>query len=195
MPWAPDYCTAAQLADFVQIDDEGELEGADTLALAVSSASRAIDTFARRQFGKVDALEARRYLPRRASGPVAYAPTSYLLDIDDLATATGLLVDGVAADPLLLAPPNAVTVGRPYTRIGVTTGNEVTVTGTWGWPAVPDAIVQACLLQASRFYIRRFSPYGVAGSPTEGSEIRLLSRLDPDVAVALRSYTRRAVPR
>jgi hypothetical protein len=191
MPWAPDYCAPADLADYVDIDDIGEEVDAPELALAVTAASRAIDGFTRRQFGKVDALEARRYTPWRGSG----SPTGYVLDIDDLATAAGLLVDGVAADPLLLSPVNAAAVARPYTRLYVTTCETVTVTGVWGWSAVPDSIVQACLLQASRFLVRRHSPYGVAGSPTEGSEVRLLARLDPDVAVAVRTYLRRAVPR
>jgi hypothetical protein len=49
------------------------------------------------------------------------------------------------------------------------------------------------MLQASRFYARRDSPYGVAGSPDLGSEVRLLSKVDPDVAVSLADYVRPAV--
>lgn len=191
MAWAPDYCEPADLADYVRSDEIAEDADAPEIALAVTAASRAIDGFTRRQFGKVDLLEARRYTPWRGSG----SPAGYVLDIDDLATAAGLLVDGVAADPLLLSPVNAAAVARPYTRLYVTSCEPVTVSGVWGWPTIPAAVVQACLLQASRFLVRRDSPYGVAGSPSEGSEVRLLSRLDPDVAVALRTYVRRAVPR
>lgn len=50
---------------------------------------------------------------------------------------------------------------------------------------IPDAVKLACLLQASRFFIRKNAPFGVAGSPQDGSEIRLLARLDPDVLVML----------
>jgi hypothetical protein len=64
----------------------------------------------------------------------------------------------------------------------------VKVTALWGWTAVPVAVKQATLLQASRFFSRRHSPYGVAGSPELGSEIRLLARVDPDVGVSLRDY-------
>jgi hypothetical protein len=67
----------------------------------------------------------------------------------------------------------------------------VRVTALWGWSAVPPAIEQATLLQASRLLIRRDSPYGVAGSPEAGTEIRLLARLDPDVDVAVAPYRRR----
>jgi hypothetical protein len=64
------------------------------------------------------------------------------------------------------------------------------VTAVWGWTAVPTSVKQATLLQASRFHKRRHAPFGVAGSPEMGSEIRLLSRVDPDVSVALRDFNR-----
>jgi len=51
---------------------------------------------------------------------------------------------------------------------------------------------EACLLQSSRIAARRDSPFGVAGSPETGSELRLLDRVDPDVAVTLSRYRRRA---
>lgn len=53
---------------------------------------------------------------------------------------------------------------------------------------IPAGVTQACLLQASRFFARRYSPFGIAGSPENGSELRLLSRVDPDVAVVLAPY-------
>ena len=37
---------------------------------------------------------------------------------------------------------------------------------------------------------RKGSPYGIAGSPDLGSELRLLAKLDADVAVLLRSFVR-----
>lgn len=57
-----------------------------------------------------------------------------------------------------------------------------------GEGSTPSAIVNACLLQASRFWSRRSSPFGVAGSPEFGNELRLLNRLDPDVEVMLGPY-------
>jgi hypothetical protein len=53
---------------------------------------------------------------------------------------------------------------------------------------VPSAVKQACLIQASRFFTRRYAPFGVAGSPESGSEMRLLAKVDPDVAVILGPY-------
>ncbi|NIL59971.1 phage gp6-like head-tail connector protein, partial [Salinispora arenicola] len=70
------------------------------------------------------------------------------------------------------------------------TRGELTITAPWGWPAIPTAVVLATQLQASRLLTRRDSPYGVAGSPQDGSEMRLLARVDPDVEVVLRPYVR-----
>lgn len=53
---------------------------------------------------------------------------------------------------------------------------------------IPSAVKQACLIQASRFFTRRYAPFGVAGSPDSGSEIRLLAKVDVDVAVILGPY-------
>jgi hypothetical protein len=89
---------------------------------------------------------------------------------------------------------NAAQTGRPFTKLYVdddsaakptTERHGVTISAVWGWDAVPVPVEQATLLQASRFHARRFSPYGVAGSPEAGSEMRLLAKLDPDVELAL----------
>lgn len=57
-----------------------------------------------------------------------------------------------------------------------------------GGEEIPSAVKQACLIQASRFFVRRTAPFGVAGSPESGTEIRLLARVDVDVAVILGPY-------
>jgi hypothetical protein len=51
-------------------------------------------------------------------------------------------------------------------------------------------VLAAAKLQCARWNFRRDAPAGVAGSPDQGSEIRLLSRLDPDVAVSLAGLSR-----
>jgi len=71
-----------------------------------------------------------------------------------------------------------------------TGGREATVqvTGTFGWDAVPDAIEQACILQAARYFKRADSPMGVAGFDAMG--VVRLSRIDPDIATLLEPYCR-----
>jgi hypothetical protein len=63
----------------------------------------------------------------------------------------------------------------------------VKVTGYWGFTAVPTAIRQATIIQASRIFKRLDSPLGVLSSPDLGF-IRVGSRLDPDVAQLVDTY-------
>ena len=200
MAWAPSYTTSEDLAAFVRIGDTAD----DTqLGLAIAAASRAIDQACDRQFGVLTTAAARYYTARwdvrRCRWRVA---------IEDLMSTTGLVVavdsaaDETYADTVTayrLEPVNAAADGRPWTDLVVSPSSTVQpsclehgvrVTALWGWSAVPPAVEEACLLQASRLLSRRDSPHGVAGSPETGSEVRLLARLDPDVAVALRPYRR-----
>ena len=191
MAWAPDYCTSPELKAFLRVNDA--VDDAQ-IAVAVSAASRAIDKYTGRQFGKVAALENREY-------GTAYDRHQgvYTVAVDDLQDVTGLVVTAgstvlTAATPTApgykLYPVNALPKGRPYEWIAVPNPDLLTITALWGWTAVPASVKQATLLQASRFMARRESPYGVAGSPTDGSEMRLLARVDPDVAVSLDPFRR-----
>jgi uncharacterized phiE125 gp8 family phage protein len=190
--WAPAYVTTADLKNYLRIGDTGDDA---QLALAVEAASRAIDRATNRQFGAVAATEERRYT-------AAYdrRRRRWLVEVDDVMNDTlTVTVEAGAITGYDLEPINAAQKGRPWTHVAVATDSAVnptdtehgvTVDAVWGWTAVPDAIEQACLLQASRFHARRTSPYGVAGSPELGSELRLLARLDADVAVTVGPYTR-----
>lgn len=186
--------TAADLKRYVRIDDTDD----DTeIGFAIAAASRAVDRATNRQFGVVDEVEARYYVPvwdRRAG--------VYRVEIDDLMTSTGLVVtlaDGstlpaevTAGDGgYVLASRNAPQRGRPWTELLLPVAtSDVTVTAWWGWSEVPAGIAQATLLQASRFFKRKDAPFGVAGSPDLGSELRLLAKVDPDVEVAVGPYRR-----
>lgn len=101
---------------------------------------------------------------------------------------------------LLPLNPAAAPELEPFTEIhaiGTLTFPRVTsalsrhglvrVTGTFGWPAIPDAVVQATLLLAARLIKRRGSPEGVAGFDEFGT-IRISSRDDPDAVRYLTPY-------
>lgn len=197
MPWKPDYTTLAKAKDYLRITDTVD----DVqLAVWVTAASRAIDRKTNRQFGSVAAPVVRTY--RRAPH---YDPATglWLLEIDDLQDATGLTVNGTAyaTAGAVLLPDNAAADGRPYERIGVASwptpsypGSPVTYalsSNRWGWAAVPTQVEGATWLQLSRWSARRDSPMGIAGSPDQGSELRLLAKLDPDVATTLAGLSRR----
>lgn len=200
MAWAPDYVTRAEIKAQLGIDT---LDTADDalIDIMITTASRAIDTETNRQFGSTSGPEVRYY-------PAEWRDERgvWVAVIDDtfassLTIANG---DGDSITDYRLEPRNAAAIGRPYERLVVGRDSsvvpvwadyELTVTANpWGWTATPTAIKGATRLQVSRLFARRESPYGVAGSPDLGSEIRLLAKLDPDVAVAVAGYVRTRRP-
>lgn len=195
MAWRPDYCSASDLKAHLRITDAADDA---ELAINITAASRAIDHACGRQFGS--AVQTRLYA---SCTSVDGRPA---VSIDDIMSTAGLTIkldtarDGSYATTLTVGtdvdlwPYNAAAEGEPWTAVvfregaaALPTGRpqELQVAGTFGWSAVPVIVKQACLIQAARFFIRRDSLYGVSGSPETGTEMRLLERLDPDVAVAL----------
>jgi hypothetical protein len=59
----------------------------------------------------------------------------------------------------------------------------------WGWPAIPDPIEQACVIQSLRIFKRLDSPLGVLGFGDLGV-VRVGRSLDPDVAQMIDPYRR-----
>lgn len=193
MAWAPDYATVNELGTYLRI---GDTDDNPELALALTAASRAIDKACSRQFGVTDSTEERTY---ESHWNPRYA--RYVARIDDLMTQVGLVVtvSGAATTDYDLRPFNASSTSRPWQRIhsaGATPPSSgsgpytIAVTATWGWTSVPDTIKQATLVQAARIFQRRSAPFGVAGSPELGSEIRLLAKIDADVEVMVAAYRR-----
>jgi hypothetical protein len=202
MTWAPDYCTVAEFKDFVRIPQDDDQDDA-LIAVDITAASRAVDRAANRQFGSSETPQDRFYTAvwdRKAN--------RWGVDIDDVQDVTGLTVhfdtgdDGLYADmveTVAMQPVNAAANGRPFTRILLHPDSSmhlnghadaVEVHGIFGWTAVPDGIKAATMLQTNRLKMRRDSPFGIAGSPEIGSELRLLARLDADVDVLVRAYYR-----
>lgn len=200
MPWQPDYLTLAEAKAALRIPDVAD----DTeLAVWITAASRAIDLHCNRQFGKLAAPAARVY-----QRPMVWDPVRYLwvMPVDDIADITGMTINtgsgavAYAGSGATVGPVNAPADIEPWTELTwldrpvipyYGSPMPITVTAIWGWAAVPAGVAGACRLQLARFTARRNSPWGIAGSPEQGNEIRLLSKLDPDVITALRPYRRR----
>lgn len=201
MPWQPAYATTAELRSFIA---DGTTSSENELSLAIETASRSVDRACNRQFGKADEVESRWYEAsfdsRSAFGP----QRRWTVDVDDIMTTTALVVelgDGltVTGEPLtgvIPTPINAVANGKPWTKLllpqsaSIGSNRQVRVTGLFGWTAVPDAIKLATMIQASRLFARRQSPFGILGSPETGGELRLLERLDADLMTSVRPYVR-----
>lgn len=126
----------------------------------------------------------RRIVRIRASG---WAYDKVLLR-NGIASATGFLVAGFSS-PVLM-PEDSFAEGEPADAIRLPAGSSyggsgtLTVTAQWGWPEVPDDIIMAAQMQSHRYYNRKGSPEGVAGSAEWG--ITRIPPLDPDVLSILK---------
>lgn len=184
MSWAPDYCTVAEIKSYLRITDTAD----DVLLAAwITAASRAVDSYCGRQFGSV-AAETRTW-----TAQYDRSTCGHITPIDDLMTTVGVTVtdeSGTAVTDYELWPRNAVQKGRPWTQLRTAAGGALAVFAPWGWTAVPTSVHVATMLQVGRLNARRDSPYGVAGSPSEGSEVRLLAVLDPDLKTSLQGFRR-----
>lgn len=202
MTWAPDYVSADAVADFVRVDDD--VDDVD-YARCASTASRSIDHATHRQFGRT-ASESRLFTPLWS-----YTRGGWIVEADDMVTVTAVAVDALGTGiytsidlaNVIKLDANAPQKSRPWERLLIRNAfmpsflyahDCVRVTSEFGWASVPVAIEEAALLQASRFASRRDSPFGVAGSPDNGSEIRLLAKLDPDVLMSIKDYIRKVLP-
>lgn len=176
-------------------DDDTALEN------VIESASRAIDALCDRRFWSETAT---RYYT---------AEFSDWLPVDDLQAITTLGTDSdgdrtyedtwASTDYDLEPYNNALTgIAQPYTAIRVTPDGDyafpvgqrkgVKIVGTFGWAAVPLGITEATIIQATRLYHRKDTPYGVAGVGDFG-RISLLPRVDPDVNALCLPFMRMSI--
>ncbi|HCA86373.1 MAG TPA: hypothetical protein DEQ61_13235 [Streptomyces sp.] len=182
---ANDYATLATLKLSMGITDT---DRDALLEQALASASRGIDRMTGRRFYLDATAVQRTYNP--AGKVVRDGPGERLLT-DDIGDDAGLIVETgaggswTAVTDYEMTPDNALARGLPVTGLlrpsaGWGSGTaRVRVTARWGWPAVPEEIVQATLIQASRLFKRKDSPEGVTGSAEWG--VVRLSRRDPDM--------------
>lgn len=147
---------------------------------ALSSASREIENYCRRQFNDAGSATAREFKPDRSRSA----------RVDDFSTTSGLIVkldtdlDGTFATTLTssqyeLSPANGIfdgMAGWPYYRIRLTdssisfpssrtSGRErvLQVTARWGWAAVPEPVRAACKIMAAETWKLKDAPFGVLG--------------------------------
>jgi hypothetical protein len=166
-----DYCTPEDIKiafDVASTDDQ-------SLALAVTGASRLVDSMCGRTFGVTTSAD--RYVD----------PTdAYCASIPDAATITAVATDDGAdgtystswsASDWYGAPvghigPHGGT-GWPFTAIVAVAGRtfsasynrrpRIKVTGTWGWTAIPEDVHQATVFLAAEMFKAREAPLGTAG--------------------------------
>jgi hypothetical protein len=188
------YCTLAEIKASLNITDSVD----DTaLESAVTAASRMVDDYTERFF----------YQNGTSGSPVTRYYTAldpYTINIDDIVTVTEVATDDNfdrtfgtvwSTTDYMVEPINNPIKSFPYNRV-LAIGSyifpyqlpqSVRIKGAWGFSAIPAEVNMATLIQSSRIFGRRQSPFGIAGSPDLGT-VRLFSRLDADVEVLLRPF-------
>lgn len=183
---ANEYANLATLKAMLDLE-VGDNTRDDLLNKALAAASRGIDRVTGRRFYLDDEVSVRVFNP--ADRVVCETGGARLL-LDDLGAAPTMVETGsgsswTAVTDYEVGPDNALVRGLPITFLLRTSGSwgggatRVRVTAQWGWPAVPEEIEQATLIQASRLFKRKDSPEGVTGSAEWG--VVRVSRRDPDV--------------
>lgn len=174
-PAPPTYVTLDELKTYLGITD---ISRDAALASALSAASRAIDRWCSRRFWPDPVVSARTI---RVRGRLFRDGAEYALIVPDIAEATGLDAGRTVTTDLVESGP----ITRLYSSYAWPE-TSVEITARWGWPYVPEEIAQATKLLASRYFRRKDSPEGVAGSADWGG-IRV-SRRDPDVDALIEPY-------
>lgn len=155
-----------------------------------------------------------RFFYQQTSTVKYYTPRDpWLLLVHDLLSVSALASDedrdnvwevAWSASDYVLGPRNAPysVPARPYTQIQTAPAGRyvfirgkdaVKITGTWGWTAIPDAVIEASFLQASRLFGRKQNPYGTVGSPAFGQVTMLKESMDPDAVKLLEPYVQAVV--
>lgn len=188
------YCTRADLTDQLRITDNIDDKIIDR---AITAASRQIDGRCGRRFYADSTATVRYYIPRSSTFTI----------VDDISSTTGLTIE-IDADvngtwettltvgtDIQVGPSNALARNEPintlraiqyYFPLSTLDRETLKVTAKWGWPAVPNAIVEATALLAARIFKRYDSPLGVAGFGDLGAIT--VRRLDPDVELLIAPY-------
>lgn len=188
------YCTLSDLKTSLGIDD---IQDDTSLEAAIMAASRMVDDYTGRFF----------YKDGTTGSPITRYYTAqdwWTTNTDDFISINEIATDDNfnqtystvwATSDYMVEPINNPRRGWPYTRllaIGAfifpyNLPQSVRVKAVWGWSSIPYEVQMATKIQASRLFVRRQSPFGIAGSPELGT-IRLGSRLDPDVEALLRPF-------
>lgn len=202
MPVVNGYITRDELKAQVGLD-VGDTEFDDLIDKAINAASRGIDNHTKRFFYQV--AEERRF---ESIGPrlVEFGTFSDLTDETPITLSTDEDGDGTFEvwDPteyeLQPVRQRAAPEVRPWRRVLAISSRtfprvytqesssyRVKIDGTWGWPvAVPDAVIEATMIQAHRLFKRREAPEGLIGLNMFGT-VRM-GKLDPDVRKLVRPY-------
>ena len=198
------YVDKADLKTYLGLSGSGQDTNLDN---AIDGASRQIDGFCGRYFYQDESVNARYYTPTN------YVEVA----VDDISTTTGLVVSLDTTDngtydttitlntDFILKPMNPehieisdadyrfpqnfikIIPTRSSERFDPLIINNIKVEAKWGFSKVPPAIKQATLIQATRLFKRKDTPFNVFGNEQTGTQ-ELFSKFDPDAKELIRPY-------
>lgn len=176
------YITMADLKAYMSIAGD---QYDDRMTSVVSAVSRDVEDWCHRQFNQSDAPTPRVYKPYDRN---AVMVDDFLIGTATVATDTandGTYATTWSADDFVTYPLNGVRNGldgwpqweieavgnlnhfrdtrRPYAQ----------VTATWGWSAVPQPVIEACLMLGADTFQMKDSRLGIAGSDQFGTVVRV----------------------
>ena len=184
------YASPAELKSALGISDTTDDR---RIGAVLDAISRAIDEHCGWRFYTTDSDETRYYTAE-------YTDVFYC--VDPIVSLTTLATDSDAdrtwgteweSTDYDLMPFNAEADGEPYRWIEttpdgdypfVTVAKGLKLTGTFGWPSVPDQIREATLLCAEKLFKRKDAVFGVMGV-TELGIVQKIIREDSELALLL----------
>lgn len=186
------YATLAQLKAQMGISDSNTTQDA-SLTRRILSASADINAWTGRQFGRTEVASTRTFHAGRTG-----VDTHDFWTTEDLAVSNVTTLQAWDVSALSLEPLDGIVnqvPGWPYNRITsaylshplYATGwayGRVSVTAKWGWAAIPDNVVTACLMLAVADDKAKDAPFGVAGFGDYAVRIRS----NPMVEEKLKNY-------
>jgi len=193
MPITNGYATLAEVKSALRISDNDDNE---RLESAIQRASRWIDS------------KTGRFFYQQAGTFDFVCQNPYRIRIVDLATSAGLVVTSddnndnsfsgtwTINTDFRLEPTEAPAFGLPFNFLYAQESEwiqdtRVRVNGTFGFPAIPDPIKEACVLLSIRLYKRPDAPLGVAGFGDMGAV--MVRGTDSDAQFLLNPFIRVAV--
>ena len=204
------YCDKDDLKAYIGLSGTAQDNNIDN---AINAVSREIDKICDRHFYKTEAVTSKYFTPielYQQLVPDIANTTSLVVKLDT--------TDDGSYDKTLvlntdyyLRPNNPLQIGKvgstlyyePYTSVNILTTRSgerfnpdivknIKIDAYWGFDVVPDAIKQATLLQATRLWKRKDSPFSTYGSDATGT-VELFQKFDPDAMKLIKGYIKRTL--
>lgn len=175
----------------------GESYADADIGIALSAASRGVEKATKRRFWADPDATSVRYYTARSGRRVEL---NDVIEITEIAVGPG---NGTFPTVLTenthftLEPLNAAVDDKPWTSAHALRGwfptcrRGIRVTGRFGWPAVPDEVVLATSIIATKLLKRmREAPFGIVTFGHDAGEVARIARNDPDVLALIGNLTR-----